>query len=340
MIFLHLVLFEPAFDVAIISSLDPNYFDPAKESGQAIGDVLWRALKTRGGRRGYSQKLRHIQEGLNLQVYSNNCPWVTQQGREYAKSWNFSIVDSVLQGATVWEVVSSEEEQDPVVAEPKAKAAAKAWADESFTRRVAARTSSSTVLPKATGTPVEFTRRLESSSSRRISVPASSSRSSSVAAASEPKAAVRRPVEPEPRLRPRVYLPDTVSWYDRLVYQSDIGYSTSDGPRVQFLEVESYSAYRGYKTYQSSVDRSFPKFILALDWHQVLDRSRTEGSWNNTFPQESITFLKRVKELAKAVWGHEDSLQIIIISHIEHSRENLERLSQLAIQTKICETRT
>lgn len=217
MIFLHLVLFEPAFDVATISSLDPSYFDPAKESGQAIGDVLWRALKTRGGRRGYSQKLRHIQEGLKSQAYSNSYPWVTQEGRNCAKSWNFSIVDSVLQGATVWEVVSSEEEQDPVVAEPKAKAAAKASADESFTRRVAARTSSSTVLPKATGTPVEFTKRLESSSSKGISFPASSSRSSSVTAASKPQAAVRRPVEPEPRLRPRVYLPDTVSWYDRLL---------------------------------------------------------------------------------------------------------------------------
>lgn len=86
-----------------------------------------------------------------------------------------------------------------------------------------------------------------------------------------------------------------------------------------FKEVSNYSSYRGYKTYIKADSAEFPKFILFLDWYQVLDRSRTEGTWNDKFPEDSITFLNRLKGAAEETWGHRDALSIVIVSHIEHS---------------------
>ena len=39
-----------------------------------------------------------------------------------------------------------------------------------------------------------------------------------------------------------------------------------------------------------------PKFVLFLDWHQVLDRSRTEGTLNDKFPRVSIVYLQWIEE--------------------------------------------
>ena len=264
---------------------------------EVVGDILWRALKGRGGRRGYSQKQTHIREGLRTGVYSNTHPWITQDGRQYASSWGVRVNESVLQGATVWEVTSSEEEEiviEEVV--PKAKAAAKA------------------VVPKAGRVVITSESNFPRRVAARTSEPASASSSSGLESSVHlPKASVRRPPSPpEPRLRPRVYLPDTVSWYDRTV---------SPHSNSVFQEVESYSRYRGYQNYEAS-----PSFILFLDWHNVLDRAYTEGSWNNRFPADSIAFLRKVKASAREIWGREDALAIVIVSHIEHSEENLTNL--------------
>ena len=64
----------------------------------------------------------------------------------------------------------------------------------------------------------------------------------------------------------------------------------------------------------------------------MLDRSKTEGTWNNTFPQDSITFLQRLKGAAEQTWGHRDALSIVIVSHIEHSSKNLDNLLRICNQ--------
>ena len=58
----------------------------------------------------------------------------------------------------------------------------------------------------------------------------------------------------------------------------------------------------------------------------MLDRSRTEGSWNDKFPRDSLEFLRRVKDKAVELWGHREALQVVIVSHIEHSSKNLDHL--------------
>ena len=103
-------------------------------------------------------------------------------------------------------------------------------------------------------------------------------------------------------LRPRLYLPDTVVWFDRGNKAEDIG-SGPEPVGVNFREVSNYSSYRGYKTYVKARSPEYPKFILSLGWHQVLDRSRTEGTWNDTFPQDSIVFLQRLKAGSRADVG-------------------------------------
>jgi hypothetical protein len=60
-------------------------------------------------------------------------------------------------------------------------------------------------------------------------------------------------------LRPRLYLPDTVVWFDRGNKAEDIG-SGPDPVGVNFKEVSNYSAYRGYKTYVKADSPEYPKF--------------------------------------------------------------------------------
>ena len=117
-------------------------------------------------------------------------------------------------------------------------------------------------------------------------------------------------------------------WFDRGNKAEDIG-SGPEPVGVNFREVTNYSSYRGYKTYVKASSPEYPKFILFLDWHQVLDRSRTEGTWNNTFPQDSIVFLRRLKQAAEQTRGHRDALSIVIVSHIERSSKNLDNLLRI-----------
>ena len=110
--------------VGTITSGSSSYFDPSVETpGQEVGDVLWRSVVARrGGRRGYSIKVRHLTEGLASGVYFNHHPFISQEGRTYADRWGFSILESVLQGGSVWEIESSEGEQAQSEDPPSSKA--------------------------------------------------------------------------------------------------------------------------------------------------------------------------------------------------------------------------
>ena len=82
-------------------------------------------------------------------------------------------------------------------------------------------------------------------------------------------------------------------WLDRGNKAEDI----DSGPEpvgVNFKEVSNYSSYKGPKTCVKAGSPDYPKLILFLGWHQVLDRSRTEGSWGSTFPRDSIEFLQHL----------------------------------------------
>ena len=79
-----------------------SYVDTSVEPTELIGNTLWRCVPApRGGRRGYNQKLRHLQE----EQISCCSSW-----HAYAAHWGFSIVESVLQGGREWGETESEEE--------------------------------------------------------------------------------------------------------------------------------------------------------------------------------------------------------------------------------------
>ena len=325
--------------------MDNSYFDAKLETpGKEVCDVLWRAVHSkRGGRRGYSQKVRHLTEGLESGVYFNKYPWVSQEGRTYSERWGYRISDTVLQGSETWEIQSSDEEEEVILVEEpekktrsvesagkaKAPVISKAVTVPSSSVGAVPKCSSSVggAIPEATAAQSHSSRVEEETSFPKFSEGGSSSsragsrpkiaakarpKGSGARSTSEPAAAKELPVS---RLKPRTtVLPDTVLWFDR----------TSSADK-RFIEVKKYSDFDGYRNYQSTSDtsRGFPKFILFVDWHQCLDRSPTEGSWNNRFPADSITFLKSIKKSAKEVWGHEDAIQILVLSHIEESSKNL-----------------
>ena len=223
---LRILWLSAALRLELIEAISrPEYFDPAKErSGEEASDVLWRAIRGRGGKRGYPQKIRHIAEGLSTGVYSNSYPWVTPEGLEYAKKWHYIVDENILQGSTVWEVESSSSESVAVVAEEVG--------DEPPTAK--ARPS---IPPTTSSEPA-------SSSSRAGVVTPSARPSSSVVGA---KAAA-----PDQALRPWVFLPDTVLWFDRKFSEL-------------FKERKEYRSFEGFRNYQATEDRSFPKFLVFLD---------------------------------------------------------------------------
>ena len=62
-----------------------SYVDPSVEPTELIGDTLRRCVPApRGGRRGYNQKLRHLQEGIAQGLYSNRYSFVLPGGHAYA----------------------------------------------------------------------------------------------------------------------------------------------------------------------------------------------------------------------------------------------------------------
>ena len=71
------------------------------------------------------------------------------------------------------------------------------------------------------------------------------------------------------------------------------------------------------------------KFCLCLDWHQVLDRSRTQSAWaTQRVPKENLELLKRLKDL----FGNH--LVISIVSHIENSAKNEQNLIEACNRTE------
>ena len=282
--------------------------------------MLWRCVHAkRGGRRGLQNKVRHLSEGLTSGVYSNQYPWVLQQGYTYASSWGFTVSQSVLQGSTVWEIQSSDEEiLNEATEEP---AAAKA------------RSSVSPIIPKAKGGASSSQLGAVPKSAGPVSSLGGTSRASGSSGSSAAAVEVSRPkvspAQPKAKsaetrsLRPRDILPDTVLWFDKRVDSALV--RTEEGRRVPFKECP-YREYLAYKSYHSEENPTFPRFILFLDWHQVLDRSSTEGSWNATFPRDSVRFLKEIKDIAERKWGSKDSLLICVVTHIETSSRNLQNV--------------
>ena len=79
--------------------------------------------------------------------------------------------------------------------------------------------------------------------------------------------------------------------------------------------------FDGFKEFCNPSTGEAPKAIIAFDWHQFLDRSRTETAWAiNRIPKENVALLRRIKELVK------DQAILVIISHIERSNRNEESL--------------
>ena len=297
-----------------------SYLNPAVEqdrSHQASG-ALWRAIRGRGGKRGYKQKVRHLAEGIVAGHYSNSYPFVQASGYEYARSWGFSVIDSVLQGASVWEVSSESSVEEIVTGPPAAKA-----------RPSPALPKAKAVIPKAKGSPIDFSRRGSASSSSGAGATRADERESSRA----PRALTPVETSEVRYLRPVEKLPDTVLWFDRNFNDRRI-----QPHEVLFRESSNYRSYRGYKTYSSTVGGiQTPKFVLFVDWHQVLDRSATEGTWNNTFPRDSIEFLQRVKEAARQHWGTSEALLICVLTFIECSSRNLDNVVNTCNRAEIRE---
>ena len=48
-----------------------------------------------------------------------------------------------------------------------------------------------------------------------------------------------------------------------------------------------------------------------------------EGSWNNKFPSDSIHFSKSVKWSVREIFGHEDAVYILVLSHIKDNEKSL-----------------
>ena len=82
--------------------------------------TLWRSIQApRGGRRGLATKVRRV-KGISQGCYQGTYPFITGAGFEYAKQWKFQISNSVLQGATVWEVESSSSGEEVQILERQA----------------------------------------------------------------------------------------------------------------------------------------------------------------------------------------------------------------------------
>ena len=123
----------------------------------------------------------------------------------------------------------------------------------------------------------------------------------------KPKAVTfSKPVEIKQQpLRPRVLLPDTClycTWVNGRLTET----STRDFEGAVAIRPEW---------------RVSQKLVLALDYHQVLDRSRTETAWAvQRVPRENFELIRKLK----ADLG--DRLIICVCSHIERSEKNLRDL--------------
>ena len=219
--------------------IDQEYLDETLEPNRKsqILDVLWRSGRQGVDEEVLRQRLAH-QRGDRSRVLSRKISFVTRDGLEYAKQWKFQVSNSVLQGATVWEIEtsSSEEEEVQILERPAAKARPTPKASEPV-QILARPAAKARPTSKASG-PVDYP---TGSSSSSVVPEAKSSGTNQLGARAKPAAKAIERI-----LRPRLYLPDTVVWFDRGNKAEDIG-SGPDPVGVNFKEVSNYSAYRGYQ---------------------------------------------------------------------------------------------
>ena len=93
----------------------------AEQEAHEPSDLLWRAIDWhRSGRRGESQKLAYLRQGLSESKLSNNYPWILDE--QYIANSRASVKFEVLASDPdqVWES-SSEEEEEPSDRRVKAK---------------------------------------------------------------------------------------------------------------------------------------------------------------------------------------------------------------------------
>ena len=134
----------------------------------------------------------------------------------------------MLQGATVWEIETSEEEEVQILERPAAKARPTPKASEPV--QILARPAAKARLTSKASGPVDYP---TGSSSSSVVPEAKSSVTNQLGARAKPAAKAIERI-----LRPRLYLPDTVVWFDRGNKAEDIG-SGPDPVGVNFKEVSN-----------------------------------------------------------------------------------------------------
>ena len=306
----------------LVVAIALDYVDLTVPEEIPISDQLWRIVKGRGGKRGYRQKVRHLVEGLKARHYSNVYPWVNESGRGYASQWSFTLVSDVYTGGTVWEVESSAEENEvverPVVkakSVPSPKVSSVPKAASSSSRDLGALPKGGPV-PKAAG-PRQPVTPPKASPKQPVAVPKAAS------LPSRPKASVAPSQQLQPR---RCILPDQVV----LIAREDVpNQEVQLQQNSRFVRQADTRGFNGYFEFFNPSTNERPKAIIAFDWHQVLDRSRTETAWAvNRIPKENVALLRRIKDLVK------DKVVLVIVSHIERSNRNeqslLDNLNQTA----------
>ena len=80
----------------------------------------------------------------------------------------------------------------------------------------------------------------------------------------------------------------------------------------RFVRQADTRGFDGYWGFFDPNTNERPKAIIAFDWHQVLDRSRTETARAvNRIPKENVSLLRRIKELVR------DKVVLVIVSQTE-----------------------
>ena len=332
-----------------------SYIDTGVEPTELIGDTLWRCVPApRGRRRGYSQKLRHLQEGIAQGLYSNKYPFVLSGGHEYARSWGFTIVESVLQGGREWGETESEEEaaesstvlespaQKAKPAPPKApvittqvisvpvKAAVEASQVVSLPvqakPKVRLATSSKGVPQRRTtdlGDESEGTDlQTEAASSENLEPVRESIRPSAVIRPSSiPKSLAKVLPSPPPKEPPFVSPASTTSSKSLPVKAAPEQllrpnpFLLPDGVLAYERSGDSFEELRSYRNFngllpESGIER---KFILFLDYHQVLDRVGIVVAQD---PRRQREFLEACEAVSRACfWEQGFSVDLCIEPH-------------------------
>ena len=264
---------------------------------------------------------RRAERSTLLNVY----PWVNESGRSYASSWGFTLVPDVYTGGIAWEVESSAEENEeverPVVKGKPAPPPKVASVPKAVTSRDLGALPKGGPVPKAVGSRQTVTPPKASSVQRVVVAKAASHQGRQQAVPS--KSAIVPKGQP---LKPRnCILPDSVVL---IVREETPGEEVQLQRGTQFVRQTDTRNFDGFKEYYDPVSGEAPRAIIACDWHQVLDRSRTETAWAvDRILKANVDLLRRIKDLVK------DRAIPVIISHIERSNRNEESLLSNLNQT-------